>query len=218
MAPFKNIETRESSRDILSASSRPTINVKPGPRVVKNKATDLATQGNAPWNDDQRQQLVDYHTSLETWEKVAKMLRRSNQAVRLEWNKMLNGKRDHEKQGHWERKAKACEEQRKINFPSKGSIVRNTAATAPDADKSTKDSSPTSCRIPSTSRSPAAEISSNTILSRSPGLRDDDDDDVADSMMYQSLGSEHYRVVPHESKMLFRREEAWIRVRGGKVA
>lgn len=182
------------------------MNVKTGQRVVKNKAKDQADQGSTPWDDDQRQQLVDYHASLETWEKVAKMLERSNQAVRLEWNKMLNGRRDQEKQGYWEQKAKACEEQRKIKFSSKGSKARNTTVAAPDAGEPAKYSSSSSYRIKPTSRRP--EPSSNTTSSRNLGSRDDDDD-VADTVRYRSLGSEYYGVEPHESRMLFRKREAW---------
>ncbi|KAG9562304.1 hypothetical protein KCU77_g3828, partial [Aureobasidium melanogenum] len=194
MAPFTSINTREVSRDILSASSRPTSNGEAGPRVVKNKAKNLATQGSAPWDDDQRQQLVDYHASFEAWEEVAKILKRSNQAIRLEWKKMRDGKRDQGKQGHWQQKVKACEKRRQRSFPSKRSGA-------------------------STSRSSAAETSSNTTSSRSPGLDTEmtgidqidtrDDDLVAKAMRYQSLGSKIKGVEPHESEMLFREQEAW---------
>ncbi|KAG9591455.1 hypothetical protein KCU77_g3857, partial [Aureobasidium melanogenum] len=168
MAPFTSINTREVSRDILSASSRPTSNGEAGPRVVKNKAKNFATQGSAPWDDDQRQQLVDYHARFETWEEVAKKSNRSNQAIRLEWKKMRDGKRHQGKQGHWQQNVEACEKQRETSFPSKGSRARNTPATAPTVGSPKKDSSTTPCAVASTSRSPAAETSSNTTLSMSP--------------------------------------------------
>lgn len=168
MAPFSAYKTSEGSRDILSASSRPTVNGEAGPRVVKNKAKNLATQGSAPWDDNQRQQLVDYHASLDTWEKVANMLNRSNQAIRLEWKKMRDGNRDQGKQGHWQQKVKVCEEQRERSFPSKGSRDRNTAARAPAADRPAKDSSTTLFRVVSTSSSPAPETSSSATLGMSP--------------------------------------------------
>ncbi|KAG9840216.1 hypothetical protein KCV05_g8404, partial [Aureobasidium melanogenum] len=168
MAPFTSVKTREVSRDILSASNRPISDGEAEPRVVKNKAKNLATQGSAPWDDNQRKQLVDYHARFETWDEVAKMLNRSNQAVRLEWKKMRDGKRAQGKQGHWQQQVKACEEQRETSFPSKGSKARDTAATAPAAGRPTKDSSTTPCSVASTSRSPAADTSSNTTLSMSP--------------------------------------------------
>ncbi|KAK6003760.1 hypothetical protein QM012_009531 [Aureobasidium pullulans] len=298
MAPFKSIRTGESSRDVLSASSRPNLNSKTGPRVVKNKATSLAIQGSAPWDDDQRQQLIDYHTSSKTWDDVAKMLNRSNQAIRLEWKKMRDGHREI-KGGQWQRKAKST-------------AVKPTGAGEP-----AKDSSSTPRSTASTSRSPTAETSSNTTLSGSPcgvpgfqrpgttmmvledpfrryknapndewhekelmfsevpqkmpfrvdleykisfshkrtdssekeirlgmvrreiadGIKYNttiditdtdmtgmdqfdtgDDDVVAEEMRYQSLGSETERKKPHESKMLFKGMEAWVRTRGGRVA
>ncbi|KAG9953219.1 hypothetical protein KCU85_g1218, partial [Aureobasidium melanogenum] len=168
MAPFNGDKTREVSRDILSASSRPTSNVEAGPRVVKNKAKNLAPQGSAPWDDDQRQQLIDYHASLETWDGVVKMLKRSNQAIRLEWKKMRDGIRDQGKPGHWQQKVKACEEQRERNFPPKGSRARNTSATAPAAGSPAEDSSTTPFRVVSTSSSPASETSSSATLGMSP--------------------------------------------------
>ncbi|KAG9683803.1 hypothetical protein KCU95_g2078, partial [Aureobasidium melanogenum] len=168
MAPFNGDKTREVSRDILSASSRPTSNVEAGPRVVKNKAKNLAPQGSAPWDDDQRQRLIDYHASLETWDGVVKMLNRSNQAIRLEWKKMRDGIRDRGKPGHWQQKVKACEEQRERNFPSKGSRARNTSATAPAAGSPAEDSSTTPFRVVSTSSSPASETSSSATLGISP--------------------------------------------------
>lgn len=185
MAPIKNIKTRETSRDILSASSRPTPSGQAGPRVIKNKAKDLARHGAQPWDDNLRQQLVDYHASFPTWDGVANMLCRSNQAIRLEWKRMLAGDRDQRKGGQWERKAKACEAQRKIDFPSRESRASNTAAIAPDAGEPAEDR---------------------------------DDDDPADAMRYQSLGSEDKGVEPHESRMLFREREAWVTARNGKVA
>ncbi|KAH0361244.1 hypothetical protein KCU65_g8834, partial [Aureobasidium melanogenum] len=170
MAPFNGDKTREVSRDILSASSRPTSKGKAGPRVVKNKAKNLATRGSAPWDDNQRQQLVDYHASLETWDGVVKMLDRSNQAIRLEWKKMRDGVRDDQgKPGHWQQKVKACEEQREKSFPSKGSRTRNTAATAPAAGRTAKDSSTTPVSVVSTSSSatlgmsPKPKIGSDTV-------------------------------------------------------
>ncbi|KAG9524905.1 hypothetical protein KCU93_g6075, partial [Aureobasidium melanogenum] len=218
MAPFTSINTREVSRDILGASSRPISNGEAGPRVVKNKAKNLATQGSAPWDDDQRQQLVGYHARFETWDQVAKMLKRSNQAIRLEWKKMRDGKRDQGNQGHWQQKVKACEKKRGTSFPSKGSRARNTATTAPTVGRPAKDSSTTPYTVTSTSRIFAAETSSNATLSRSPGLgadmtgidqTDTREDLLAETMRYQSLGSKIKGVEPHESEMLFREKEAW---------
>jgi hypothetical protein len=40
--------------------------LRKGPRVVKNRAQDLATQGSAPWDNAQRQALIDNHARLET--------------------------------------------------------------------------------------------------------------------------------------------------------
>ncbi|KAH0294749.1 hypothetical protein KCU62_g305, partial [Aureobasidium sp. EXF-3399] len=106
----------------------PVKRVQKGPRVVINKAKNLASLGSRPWDNASRQILVDEHTLHETWEPVAQLLERSNQALRSEWNKMKSGQR--EKEGNWKEKVEICEAHRKITFSS-GSSIRDTTTTAP---------------------------------------------------------------------------------------
>jgi len=122
-----------------STLGRPVPNnrVQKGPRVVINKAKNLASQGSNPWTNALRQILVDEHTLHETWDPVAKLLKRSNQALRSEWNKMKSGQR--EKEGNWKEKVEICEAHRKIKFSS-GSSTRDTTTTAPATDAAATDS------------------------------------------------------------------------------
>ena len=103
------------------------------PRVVINKAKDLASQGSSPWNNTLRQILVDEHALHETWEPVTKILKRSNQALRSEWNKMKSGQRKNE--GNWQEKVELCEARRRITLSS-GSGTRDPSTTA-DSDNAT---------------------------------------------------------------------------------
>jgi hypothetical protein len=145
----------------LEAAEKPT-------RVVKNKAQDLAVQGSAPWNNAKRQALIDYHASFETWEPVVKILDRSNQALRSEWNKMRSGQRENE--GNWQEKVRVCEERRATVFPTRRSGNGHTTPvmTAPAAITHETDTSGPSSRTATTTRSPDAEISSSTTLGASP--------------------------------------------------
>jgi hypothetical protein len=169
MAPFINqVDILSAQAQSTSGRSTPSGGVQKMPRVVKNKATDLADKGTAPWDDTQRQILVDNHALFDTWEPVAKMLGRSNQAYRSEWNKMKNGQR--EKEGNWQEKVEVCEAHRKTVFSSKRSGARNTITTAPAANVPVIDSSGTSSKTISTSRSPYAKTSSNTSVDDSPDV------------------------------------------------
>lgn len=101
-------------------------------RVVKNKPQDLACQGTMPWNNQDRELLVENRARFPTWEPVADALDRSNQAVRSEWTKMKSGERQRE--GNWIEKVEACEALRNTKFPSRKSGARTTATTAPAAN------------------------------------------------------------------------------------
>jgi hypothetical protein len=169
MASFINqVDILVAQAESTSSRSTPSGGVQKKPRVVKNKATDLANKGTALWDDTQRQILVDNHALFDTWEHVANMLGRSNQALRSEWNKMKNGQS--EKEGNWQEKVEVCEAHRKIMFSSKRPGVRNTITTAPAANVPVIDSSGTSSRTISTSRSSYAKTSSNTSLDDSPDV------------------------------------------------
>lgn len=124
-------EIANSSAQARSTLGRltPNAGVQRGARVVINRARDLASQGNDPWNNTLRQMLVDQHALYETWKPVAELLNRSNQAIRSEWNKMRSGQRENE--GNWQEKVEVCEMRRKITFSS-GSGTRDTS-TAPDS-------------------------------------------------------------------------------------
>jgi hypothetical protein len=169
MASFINqVNTLVAQAESVSSRSTPSGGVQKKARVVKNKATDLANKGTAPWDNTQRQIIVDNHALFDTWEPVAKMLGRSNQALSSEWNKMKNGQR--EKEGNWQEEVEVCEAHRKTMFSSKRPGARNTITTAPAASVPVIDSSGTSSRTTSTSRSSCAKTSSNTSVDDSPGV------------------------------------------------
>ena len=130
-------------------------------RVVKNKPQDLACQGTMPWNNQDRELLVENRARFPTWEPVADALDRSNQAVRSEWTKMKSGERQRE--GNWIEKVEACEALRNTKFPSRKSGARTTATTAPAANvpaesSSATASSVTASRATSVSTDRAADI------------------------------------------------------------
>jgi hypothetical protein len=166
------IEAAEAPAQGLSTMSRSMqgIGIRKGPRVVRNKAQDLASQGSAPWDNAHRQALIDSHALFETWEPVAEKLDRSNQALRSEWNKMKIGQR--EKEGNWQEKVKVCEAQREILDSTKRSGNRHTTTITPSPAANTQetDISGTSSRTAMTTRSPDAEISSSTTLNASPDV------------------------------------------------
>jgi glutamine synthetase adenylyltransferase len=145
------------------------IEAAKGRRVVKNKAQALATQGRTLWNNALRQALIDNHARFETWESVAGLLNRSNQALRSEWNKMKNGQRENE--GNWKKKVEVCEAHRKTVYSMQrsGNGHTTTAMTAPATITHETDASGPSSRTATTTRSPNAETSSSTTLGASPG-------------------------------------------------